>query len=262
MKNFLYRHGLVLFLAVLIGRGIAGMVIVKGAQVVDPALTVQKDLGWLIMAVYAMVAILAVKWLKIDKEVGLVKPSSAKEWAVWLPVLLIPFTLAYHLGFHSAWSHVPLLLVAAVGVAVNEEILFRGILLRALLPFGKTVAIIVPAILFGAAHLGNIFVGGDATYALFQFGWASLAGMALTMMVLANKSLLPAIAFHVVLDAVEYAATGEYGVHSTDYSTIWLCVFLLLNLAFCLYSLYLFKKSTVESKKDRLSSLAGEYSHF
>jgi uncharacterized protein len=243
MKKFLYRHSLILFLLVMFGRGIIGMLTVKGFQLVDPSLTIQKDLGWVIMVIYATCAFLAVKWVKIDKEIGLTMPTSAKEWYVWIPTLVIPLTLVYLLGFNSTWGHIPFLLIAAVGVAVNEEILFRGILLRAILPFGTAVAIIVPSLLFGAAHLGNIFVGGDITYALFQFAWASFAGMALTTMVLANKSLLPAIAFHFVLDAVEYAATGEYGVHSGDYSTKWLSIFLLLNLAFFLYSLYLLKRS-------------------
>jgi uncharacterized protein len=249
MKNFLYRYSLILFLVVMVGRGFIGMFAVKGIQLIDPSLTVQEDLGWLIMLIYAACAIFAVKWVKIDKEIGLKMPSSSKEWFVWLPVLMIPLTLAYVLGFNSTWGHVPFLLIAAVGVAVNEEILFRGILLRAILPFGNAVAIIVPSLLFGAAHLGNIFVGGDVTYALFQFGWVTFGGMALTAMVLANKSLLPAIVFHFVLDTVEYAATGEYGVHSSDYSLKLLSLFFLLNVAFFVYALYLLKKSNGNSQQ-------------
>jgi uncharacterized protein len=249
MKNFLYRHSLILFLVVMLGRGFIGIFAVKGIQLVDPSLTVQEDLGWLIMLIYATCAFLAVKWVKIDKEIGLTMPASAKEWYVWLPTMIIPLALVYLLGFNSTWGHVPFLLIAAVGVAVNEEILFRGILLRAILPFGTAVAIIVPSLLFGAAHLGNIFVGGDVTYALFQFGWATFAGMALTAMVLANKSLLPAIVFHFILDAIEYAATGEYGVHTSDYSLKWLSIFLLLNLAFFIYALYLLKKSRTNGQQ-------------
>lgn len=243
MKQYFYKYGLLLFLIVMIGRGLIGMAAVKGIQLFDPSLTIQKDLGWLVMVIYATCAILAVKWVKIEKEIGLTLPTSLKEWYVWLPTLMIPITLTFYLGFDSTWGHIPFLLIAAAGVAINEEILFRGILLRAILPFGTAVAIIVPSLLFGAAHLGNIFVGGDLTYALFQFAWASFAGMALTAMVLANKSLLPAITFHFLLDAVEYAATGEYGVHSGDYPLLWLTIFLLLNLAFLIYSLFLLKRS-------------------
>lgn len=253
MKNFLYRHGLVLFLIVLIGRGIIGGLSVKGIQMINPDLTIQKDLGWLVMLIYALCAILAVKWVKIDKEIGLVKPHSTKEWTVWLPTLIIPLTLVYLLGINTSGWHIPLLLIAAAGVAINEEILFRGILLRAILPFGTAVAIIVPSLLFGAAHLGNIFVGGDITYGLFQFAWTSFAGMALTAMRLANKSLYPVIGFHFVLDAVEYAATGEYGVHSGGYSIKWLSIFLLLNLTFLVYSLFILKRSKSTASSTVLS---------
>jgi uncharacterized protein len=244
MKNFLYRHALVLFLVIMFGRAILGMLAVKGVQLFDPTLTVQKDLGWLVMMVYASLAFLAVKWVKMDKEIGLTMPAKAKDWYVWLPALLVPLTIVYLLGFNSTWGHIPFLLIAAVGVAVNEEILFRGILLRAILPFGKAVAIIVPSLLFGAAHLANIFVGGDLTYALFQFGWTTFFGMALTAMVLANKSLLPAIAFHFILDAIEYAATGEYGVHSITYPIQWLVTLLFFSILFLIYSLYLLRSES------------------
>ncbi|RUL54657.1 CPBP family intramembrane glutamic endopeptidase [Lysinibacillus antri] len=253
MRNFLYQHGLVLFLIVFFGRVVLGMLSVKGIQLINPELSIQEDLGWLVMLIYATCTFLAVKWVKIDKEIGLTKPSSMREYYVWLPTLIIPLTIAYLLGFNSTWGHVPLLLIAAVGVAINEEILFRGILLRALLPFGTVVAIIVPSFLFGAIHLSNIIVGGDVTFALFQFGWTFFAGMALTAMVLANNSLIPAIVYHFILDAVEYAATGEFGVHSTDYSIKWLIILLLLKVAFFIYSLFLLKKSKKSSQQVSLA---------
>lgn len=244
MREFLYRQSIVFFIVVVFVRGIIGMLAVKGVQLVNPDLTIQKDLGWLVMLVYALIAYLAVKWVRMDKEIGLVLPADKKEWMVWLPALILPVALAFYLGFNSTLGHVPLLLIAAAGVAVNEEILFRGILLRSMLPFGKAFAIIIPSLLFGAAHLGNIFVGGDVTYGLFQFSWTFIAGMALNAMRLQSKSLLPAIVFHFILDAVEYAATGEYGVHNLHFSYTWLTIFVLLNLAFLVYALITLKKTT------------------
>lgn len=249
MKKFFYRHSLILFLAVLFGRGIVGMLAVAGIQLINPALTIQKDLGWVIMIIYATFVIAAVKWVKIDKEIGLTMPDSSKDWYVWIPTLIIPGTLIYYLGFNYAWGFLPFLLIAAVGVAINEEILFRGILLKAILPFGTAIAIVVPSLLFGVAHLGNILAGGDVTYGLFQFGWTFFAGMSLTVMRLANNSLLPCIAFHFILDAIEYMATGEFGIHSGSYPLKWLTIFLLLNVAFFMYSLYIYKKKKVHSHK-------------
>lgn len=249
MKSFFYKHSLILFLVVLLGRGILGMLAIGGIQYFNPDLTIEKDLGWVVMLIYATCTILAVKWVKIDKEIGLTMPASAKDWYAWLPVLVIPMSLAFVLGFNSTWGHLPFLLIAAVGVAINEEILFRGILLRAILPFGRAVAIIVPSLLFGAAHLGNIFVGGDITYALFQFAWVFFGGMALTAMTIANKSLLPAIAFHFILDAIEYAAVGAYGVHSEGFSLPILTMFLLLNVAFFFYSIYILKRTSTNDEK-------------
>jgi membrane protease YdiL (CAAX protease family) len=244
MRNYLYRHSLVLFVVVIFVRGLLGGLTVKGVQMLDPSLTVQKDLGWLVMVVYTLVVYLAVKWVRIDKEIGLAAPSTSRDWYVWIPLLIMPVFLALNIGFHSAWGHVPFLMIAAIGVAVNEEILFRGILLRAILPFGKAFAIIIPSLLFGASHLGNILVGGDVTYSLFQFGWTFLSGMAITAMRLQSKSLLPAIVFHIILDGTEYAATGEFGVHSLDFSIPLLVMFTFLNLALLVYALLTMKRSS------------------
>ena len=256
MKQFLYRQSLVLFIIVLFIRGLLGAVTVKGAQMLNPDLTVQKDLGWLVMVVYAICTYLAVKWVKIDKEIGLVKPMNAKDWYVWTPALALPITVVSYLGFHSSWSHVPFLIIAAIGVAVNEEILFRGILLRALLPFGTAVAIVIPALLFGASHLGNILVGGDVTYGLLQFVWTFIAGMSIAALRLTSKSLYPAIVFHIILDGVEYAATGEFGVHNIHFSFTIIAVFIMINLALLLYALMNLKKNNTQiARKSNLKAL-------
>lgn len=52
MKKFLYHHGLILFLLVMFGRGLLGMLAVKGVHLFNPTLTVEKNLGWLIMLIY------------------------------------------------------------------------------------------------------------------------------------------------------------------------------------------------------------------
>jgi membrane protease YdiL (CAAX protease family) len=243
MKNFLYRQGFVLFIVVFFVRSLFGGAAVKGIQAINPELTIQKDLGWVVMLVYAAVAYLLVKWVKVDKEIGLVKPESKKEWYAWAPAYAIPLTLVLFLGFHSSWSHVPFLMIAAIGVAVNEEILFRGILLRALLPFGTAIAIIIPSVLFGASHLGNIIAGGDVTFALFQFIWTTLAGMSFAALRLLGKSLWPSIVYHIVMDGTEYAVTGEFGVHSMHLTPTILTVAVLITAALLIYSVILLMKN-------------------
>jgi uncharacterized protein len=69
MRNFLYRQSLVLFIVVVFLRGLLGAATVKGAQLINPELTVQKDLGWLVMMVYSACAYIAVKRVRIDKKI-------------------------------------------------------------------------------------------------------------------------------------------------------------------------------------------------
>lgn len=51
----------------------------------------------------------------------------------------------------------------AVGTAVGEEVLFRGVLLRVLNAwFGSSVAVAMLSLLFGLAHVGNAGRGSSA----------------------------------------------------------------------------------------------------
>jgi len=145
----------------------------------------------------------------------------------------------------SSWgfSQNLVLCIAAVGVAVNEEVLFRGILLRGFMKWGPWVAIFVPSALFGLAHSTNVFTGGDVTFAIFQTIWTFAAGVMLSAMRMRNKSLYPVIVFHFILDGVEYFSTGEYGVHSQEFPVLWLGMLAALNVVLAVYALIFFYRS-------------------
>ncbi|NML43531.1 CPBP family intramembrane metalloprotease [Ramlibacter sp. G-1-2-2] len=102
-------------------------------------------------------------------------------------------------------ANLPTVVAACVLAPVLEEMLFRGVLLRAFLQkYPRWAAISYSALLFGAAHLN-----------VYQFLFASALGLLLGWLYERSRSLLPCIALHaavnttiVMLEATK-ASPGE-----------------------------------------------------
>jgi len=101
--------------------------------------------------------------------------------------LVIPGFIIGSLGFNvSETSKLLLLALTALCVAINEEVIFRGAIVKGFLRFGTMATLIAPAVLFGLIHLGNIMGGGDVLFTVFQAAWAIAGGIALTALRLRN----------------------------------------------------------------------------
>ncbi|WP_308636923.1 CPBP family intramembrane glutamic endopeptidase [Paenibacillus silvisoli] len=243
MQRFFQNRPFLFAIFALIASRIAGLGTVALIQLVQPDLTIKEDLGWLLMLLYAGVVVSLVYWTNTSQEVGLKKPHAAKEWLLMMPMAVLPALIVIENGIQS-WGFAQnlVLVIAAIGVAINEEVLFRGILLRGFMKWGPWAAILVPSGLFALAHSTNAFVGGDAAFAVYQTIWTFAAGVTLSAMRLRMNSLYPVIVFHILLDGIEYFSTGEYGVHTGVASTLWLQLFASVNVVLALYSLILFNK--------------------
>ncbi|MEH7087288.1 CPBP family intramembrane glutamic endopeptidase, partial [Neobacillus drentensis] len=207
------------------------------------------ELGWLLMVIYTSVVVSLAYWTNSADEIGLRKPASMKEWLLMTPLLALPLFILIEKGVYS-WGFAQnlVLVIAAIGVAINEEVLFRGFLLRGFMKWGPWVAILVPSALFALAHSTNALVGGDVTFAVYQTIWTYASGITLSAMRLHNNSLYPVIVFHIILDGIEYFSTGEYGVHSQVISPILLQLLTLINVVLAFYSLFLFYKKNKQSE--------------
>ena len=94
------------------------------------------------------------------------------------------------------------LATVALVPAVCEELLFRGVLLPALLTRQRaTAAILVSAALFGALHVAPTSDGGVT---LYQVPQALLVGVALGVLRVRSGSLLPGILAHTLYNATTF----------------------------------------------------------
>jgi uncharacterized protein len=242
MKEFFKKHLFLSSIAILVLTRIVGLTMFSLISMFNKDLTIQ-DLGWLIQIIFASVTVLAVLWLGIQKRVGLSYVGSLKNYVLLIPVLIFPVYILFLFGVSTlAWSTVMVLFVSAVGVAINEEILYRGVMLESLLSKGVLPAILVQTVIFGVTHLGNVLVGGDLKFAIIQVVWTIIGGIALGLIRLAMKSVWPVILIHFIVDFTEYIALGEIGVHSIDISTMKLIGFVIINIIFIFYAYFIYKK--------------------
>lgn len=99
------------------------------------------------------------------------------------------------------------LVVLAVLPAILEELLFRGLILHTLRPYGEWLAVVLTAILFG-------FIHGGITQSVFAF----LVGLVLGWLTVTTRNIWPAIVLHFINNALsvllQYAGLGLDDTHS------------------------------------------------
>lgn len=101
----------------------------------------------------------------------------------------------------------PAVIATCVLAPVLEEMLFRGILLRAFLnQYPRWAAIFYSALLFGAAHMN-----------VYQFLLALWLGILLGWLYERSRSLLPCIALHAAVNTAVYVLEQKKGTQSQPF---------------------------------------------
>ncbi|MCP8970324.1 CPBP family intramembrane glutamic endopeptidase [Ectobacillus ponti] len=255
MKIWLYQRPILFaVLAFIVSRAVGGVLFLS-AQLLYPDLDPIADLSWLLPAGFAGVLLFLVYGMGIDNESGFVKTASTREWIIWAPALMLPAFILWSQGIQAMGGmHAGMLAIAALGIAMNEEILFRGLFMRGFMRYGSFPAIFVPAVLFGFIHAGNLLAGGDAVFTILQVIWATAGGIAFAAIRLRTKSLYPCIVIHFIVDFAEYISTGETGIHQASMRLTSMLQLLILFLVFMAYALVLFWKDHSETKNPHMEA--------
>ena len=103
-------------------------------------------------------------------------------------------------------------------VGFLEELIFRGLLFRAMEPDGRTSAIVVSSLTFGIGHIVNLVNGSGQSRleTLAQVVYAVAAGFMLVLVLLKGGSIWPCVGFHMVNNALSFfesetATTALFG---------------------------------------------------
>lgn len=156
------------------------------------------------------------------RRVGFRRLATARELRLyWVPLFPVLPALPAALSALPRTPVADLVLLVALAALVGfvEEVTFRGLLLRWLVPRGLWRAAIVSSVAFGLMHLVNLLVGGDSGATLVQVGYATSLGFAFAAVTLRTGVLWPLVIIHALVDAAGFrtvAQASPTGMTATD----------------------------------------------
>ncbi|WP_311172386.1 CPBP family intramembrane glutamic endopeptidase [Halobellus ordinarius] len=131
---------------------------------------------------------------------------------VFLPVVFgmaVPEVSLVEGEIRPAWLTVVLIVVGvALGAAISEELLYRGVLLRVLEPRGRLFAGVLTATLFGLTHVSQIILGGPAVEWLVSIILIIPMGIGLAAVAFRLESLWPLVVWHLAVDVTALHAAS------------------------------------------------------
>ena len=142
----------------------------------------------------------------LTETYGLCKPQlPASKMLYYIPLfVLLTANLWYGVAMNMTPLETVLYVLSMFCVGFLEELIFRGLLFRAMAKDGVKSAVIVSSVTFGIGHIVNLVNGSGAELLpnLLQVLYAVAIGFAFVMIYCRTKSLMPCILTHSVFNAL------------------------------------------------------------
>ena len=167
-------------------------------------------------ALHVAMSLVLFFWIRnnhLSGKYGFCRPEiSAKRFLYYVPLILIASAAFWGgIGLQCSVPEAVLFIVSMCCVGFLEEVIFRGLLFRAMEKNNLRSAILVSSLTFGIGHIVNLFNGSgrDPVSSVIQIVFAVLVGFVLVWIFYHGKSLIPCIVFHSVNNALKvFAAEG------------------------------------------------------
>ena len=171
----------------------------------------------------------------------------AKRFLYYLPLIIIAST-AFWSGIKLQYGYPGALLyfISMCCVGFLEEVIFRGLLFRAMEKDNLKTDMIVSSLTFGLGHIVNLFNGSgmDLASSMTQIVLAVLLGFVLVLIFYYGKSLIPCILFHSANNALKVFSTDG----SLDPQTEMVLNLVVIAIVLGGYSLYLVRAFSMKEK--------------
>jgi len=212
MKNFIEKRPFwfsMLFTIVVLQ--VLGFVVAAIGRVLGLPTMVMRTSAMGVIAIVSLIFIWRIGWWK---DAGLVD-ATQNVYAMTVPLILTFFPLMFYGVVKMEFQRVNLFLLAVLFTGIAEEAVFRGLFIRAFLPQGKLKAILIPAILFGAAHIVQSLGGAMSLMDnLVQMTNSFFYGLMFGAVRLRVNNIWPLIILHTVHDLFWVTAGLPDGVIS------------------------------------------------
>ena len=193
---------------------VAYVVLTSIADQLSEAVGVMKSVTAALHIVMSLVLFFWIRNNHLSGKYGFCRPSvPAKKFLYYLPLAVIAST-AFWGGVKTQYTFPDALLfvISMLCVGFLEEVIFRGLLFRAMEKDNVKRAIIVSALTFGLGHIVNLINGSgrDPVSSLVQIVFAVLVGFTLVWIFYHGGSMIPCIVFHSANNALKvFAAEGS-----------------------------------------------------
>ena len=145
------------------------------------------------------------------KKYGLCRfEGNLKNYLFFIPLLVIMSTNLWNgVTMKVSFGETILHIISMICVGFIEEIIFRGLLFKAIGKNNVIRAFVVTSITFGIGHIVNLINGADFISACLQMCYAIAIGFLFATIFYKGKSLLPCIIAHCVVNSLSvFAVTG------------------------------------------------------
>lgn len=233
----LYEKNEILFSVILI------IIYVVGASVCDTvsvAIGTEKILTFIFMLIYSTVLFIWMKKHGLYEKYGFCKPAvRARAFLYYIPLIAV---VSCNLWFGVTMNFPPVETALYIGsmfcVGFAEEVIFRGVLFKAMCKDNVKSAIIVSSLTFGIGHMINLINGSGAEFLpnLCQVCYAIAGGFMFVAMFYKSKSLLACIIAHSTMNSL-----SAFSNEASRGDVAQIAVAVVITLISALYSVYIFK---------------------
>ena len=127
-------------------------------------------------------------------------------------------------------------------VALLEEVIFRGLLFKAMCRDNVKVAVIVSSLTFGLGHIVNLLLGAPVFETVLQLVYASAVGFCYTVVFLVGGSIVPCILSHDIVNSLS--------VFALEPSNVWLIIIAVVQtLISTAYGIWLLHRNSTALQK-------------
>ena len=196
---------------------VAYVVLSSYADQLSLSIGIVKSVTAVLQIVMSLILFFWIRSNNLSEKYGFCKPKvPAKQFLYYLPLVIIASTAFWggfglQYGFPDALMYV----ISMCCVGFLEEVIFRGLLFRAMEKDNLKKAIIVSSLTFGIGHIVNLFNGSgrDPASSVIQVIFAVLVGFVLVLIFYYGKSLVPCIIFHSANNALKvFEADGSFSL--------------------------------------------------
>lgn len=211
-------------------------------------LGIEKVITTPVSIIFALLIFGFIKKHDLSEQYGLCSfKGGLKNYLYFIPLILIMSVNLWNgVTMTVSVMETVLFILCMICVGFIEEVIFRGLLFKAMCKDNIKLAIFVSSITFGMGHIVNLLNGENFVSTLLQICYASAIGFLFTIIFYKGKSLLPCIITHSIINSL-----SVFAVHgSQSYSIITALVLSAISVGYALWILSKIKKSDKCKNKD------------